>query len=306
MANGTVPGGTTAETVTALLDSPQIDGLIEGLEALRETGRPGYGSRALVGACLIKSLYGLPTWSRTARLISEHERLRDALGGAPSQDAIYRFTKKLRSHRELLERCIGRVTEALREKLPEYGRDAAVDASDLPAYANGHKYRYKGGPERTSFSDPDAAWGHRSAVSTRKGGGFYGYKLHMAACSQTDLPLAWDVRPANEGDSSVAPDILDRLAGNGFNPETAAMDKGYDSRLIHEGCRDRGIMPVIPMKQGSWSEFPSCVHGEWYFAGTDRGATSASGDARPGGCKPASVWRKGTRNMPLIPRFTKR
>ena len=29
--------------------------------------------------------------------------------------------------------------------------------------------------------------GHRSVVSTRKGGGFYGYKLHMATCSKTGL-----------------------------------------------------------------------------------------------------------------------
>lgn len=38
----------------------------------------------------------------------------------------------------------------------------------------------KGGPERERFSDPDASWGHRSAVSTPTGGGFYGFKLHLA------------------------------------------------------------------------------------------------------------------------------
>ena len=226
MATGTVPREPAPYTIAEALNSPEIDNLIEGLEALRWTGRPGYGSRALVGACLVKSLYALPTWSRTTRLIREHMGLQEAIGGAPSQDALYRFTRKLRDHRELLESCIGRVTAALRGKLPEYGQDVAIDASDLPAYANGQKYKYKGGPERTSFSDPDASWGHRSAVSTRKGGGFYGYKLHMAACSQTDLPLAWDVRPANEADITTAPDILDRLTEMGFTPETVAMDNG--------------------------------------------------------------------------------
>jgi hypothetical protein len=54
------------------------------------------------------------------------------------------------------------------------GRDLAIDASDLPAFANGQGYVSKGGRERERFSDPDASWGHRSAVSTRKGGGFYG------------------------------------------------------------------------------------------------------------------------------------
>jgi hypothetical protein len=48
----------------------------------------------------------------------------------------------------------------------------------MPAYANGQRYIYKGGPERKTYSDPDASWGHRSAVSTRAAGSFYGYKLH--------------------------------------------------------------------------------------------------------------------------------
>ena len=75
------------------------------------------------------------------------------------------------------------------------GRDVAIDASDMPAFANGQRYVSKGGKERERFSDPDASWGHRSAISTRKGGGFYGYKLQAAVCASTGLPLAWEVRP---------------------------------------------------------------------------------------------------------------
>ena len=60
-----------------------------------------------------------------------------------------------------------------------------IDASDMPAYANGQRYVYKGGPERNWHTDPDASWGHRSAVSTRRGGGFYGFKLQMACCTKT-------------------------------------------------------------------------------------------------------------------------
>jgi hypothetical protein len=76
--------------------------------------------------------------------------------------------------------------------------DVAIDGSDMPAYANGQRYVSKGGRERERFSDPDASWGHRSAASTRKGGGFYGFKLHAAVCSRTGLPLAWQVETAGE------------------------------------------------------------------------------------------------------------
>jgi hypothetical protein len=51
------------------------------------------------------------------------------------------------------------------------------------AYANGQRFVSKNGPERDRFSDPDASWGHRSAVSTRKGGGFHGLKIDMAVCT---------------------------------------------------------------------------------------------------------------------------
>src|SRR5829696_6989327 len=69
--------------------------------------------------------------------------------------------------------------------MPELGTTVAIDASDMPAYANGQRYLYKGGPERKTYSDPDASWGHRSAVSTRAAGSFYGYKLHQAVCAET-------------------------------------------------------------------------------------------------------------------------
>ena len=172
LASRKVAGRSAATEISALLDSPEIGELIAELEALRWTGRKGYPIRSLVGACLVKSVFALPTWSRTARLIAEHDRLREALGAAPSVYACYRFATKLRQHKPLLDAALARLTSALRDELPEYGRDLAIDASDLPAYANGQRYVSKNGPERERFSDPDASWGHRSAVSTRKGGGF--------------------------------------------------------------------------------------------------------------------------------------
>ena len=39
----------------------------------------------------------------------------------------------------------------------------------------------KNGPLRERYSDPEAFSGHRSAISTRKGGGFYSYKIHAGS-----------------------------------------------------------------------------------------------------------------------------
>jgi len=220
---------------------------------------------------LAKSLYAIPTWSRTAALIAEHKGLAEAIGGVPSVYALYRFATKLREQKPLLDACLDRITASLRDELPEYGRDLAIDASDLPAFANGQRFLSKGGPERERFSDPDASWGHRSAISTRKGGGFYGYKLHQAVCVRTELPVAWRVETARVHESSLADDLLQRVRER-VQPETATLDKGYDVAPVYEACEQAGVLPVIPLrktpavKRGDHKP-PTCDHGEWTYCG---------------------------------------
>ena len=186
MATGKVARRTAVGDVAELLDSPEVAALIAAVEAVGDTrGRKGFGTRALVGACLVKGLFALPTWTWVAALIAEHPGLQAGLGASPSVWACYRFAKKLRENHPALADCIDSVAASLREQYPDFGRDVAIDASDLPAYANGQRYVSNGGRLRERFSDPDASWGHRSAVSTRKGGGFYGFKLHLAVDTAT-------------------------------------------------------------------------------------------------------------------------
>ncbi len=108
----------------------------------------------MVGMVLVKSLYVLPMWTRTVRLVAEHAALGKAIGGAPSVDACYRFTRKLREHKTALDACIAAVIASLRAELPEYGKHVAIDGSDLPAYANGQRFVSKGGKLRERVLRP--------------------------------------------------------------------------------------------------------------------------------------------------------
>jgi IS5 family transposase len=234
-----------------------------------------------------------------------------SLGGTPSHWALYRFCRKLREHSDALADCLDSITEALREELPKYVADVAIDASDLPAYANGQRYLSKNGPERERYSDPDASWGHRSAVSTRKGGGFYGYRVHAAVCARTGLPLAWQVRSAREHESLFVAALLDTLRRRGFAPETAALDMGYDNNRVYAECEERGCAPVIPLRQtpdvqcGDHAP-PTCEHGAWTFAGANYKRRATHWRCPTGECSSKSVWIKATRLRPLIPRGTRR
>jgi len=263
---------------------------------------------------LAKSLYSIPTWTRTVALVREHAALREAIGGSgepPSHWACYRFATKLRTYSDLLDACIARVLDRLHRENPEMGRDLAIDGSDLPAYANGQRFVSKGGRERERFSDPDASWGHRSAVSTRKGGGYYGYKVHAAVCASSGLPLAWTVETASAAETNFALPLIDVARERGFAVRTAIMDKGYDNGPIHEGCMDRDVSPVTALRKtgrvkAGEDKPPSCEHGEWTFAGADYKRKATKWRCPTGECKPASRWVKADRLHPLIPRESER
>jgi hypothetical protein len=308
MAVPTVPPRSDAVQISALLDSPEIDQLVTELAATRWTGRPGYPIRMMVGIALAKSVYTLPTWTRTVALVGEHAAIGcPDVASVPSIHACYRFTAKLRRFKPLLDACLDRVVTALHKQMPDLGSTVAIDASDMPAYANGQRYLYKGGPERKTYSDPDATWGHRSAVSTRSAGSFYGYKLHQVVCAITGLPLAWRVETAKDSESTFAMPLLDAVKARGFRPEIAIMDMGYDHEAIYADCEQRDCHPIIPLRQTPAVKAgkhlpPVCEHGEWTFAGAEAKRRAAKWRCPSGECSPASRWIGASRLHTLIPR----
>jgi hypothetical protein len=133
----------------------------------------------------------------------------------------------------------------------------------------------------------------------------------LAVCSKTDLPLAWTVETAKANESKFVTTLLDQLAAVGIRPETCAMDKGYDHRRIYEECDERGILPIIPLRNSRDVKIgnhlrPLCEHGYWQFAGSDYKRKAAKWRCPTGECQPASLWRKANRLHPLIPRETDR
>jgi Transposase DDE domain len=180
----------------------------------------------------------------------------------------------------------------------------------MPAYANGQRYD-PFGAKREHFSDPDASWGHRSAISTRKGGGFYGYKLQMACCATTGLPVAWSAESARSSESLFSAPLIDTARRRGLLANTAAMDKGYDVPRVYAECMERDCLPLIPLRQttavkNGEHEPPTCSHGVWTFAGCDRKRGASKWRCPTGECKPASTWIAASRLHTLVPRSTTR
>jgi DDE family transposase len=111
-------------------------------------------------------------------------------------------------------------------------------------------------------------------VSTRKGGGYHGYKVHAAVCVLTGLPLAWTVQTASAAETTFALSLSDAARDRGFKVTTAIMEQGYDNGPIRDGCNDRDVCPVTPWRKTPAvvrgdRHAPCCEHGEWTFAGAD-------------------------------------
>ena len=67
MATGRVARRTVVSDVGELLDSPEVAALVVAIDGTGDKrGRKGFGTRALVGACLVKGLFALPTWTWVA------------------------------------------------------------------------------------------------------------------------------------------------------------------------------------------------------------------------------------------------
>ena len=178
----------------------------------------------------------------------------------------------------------------------------------MPAYANGQRHVSKGGPERerTATRTPRGDTARRLDAQGRR---LLRLPIHMAVCTETELPLAWNVRTARANESSRARCSTVRAAAS--RPRPAAMDKGYDIAALYDDCEERGMRPVIPLRQTpdvkrGADKPPTCEHGEWRFAGTDYSRKAPSGAARPASASPPRVWVKADRLHPLIPRETPR
>jgi len=118
-------------------------------------------------------------------------------------------------------------------------------------------------------------------------------------------------RPRQDAEVNYAIALMDATRKRGFDVLTAIMDRGYDGGQIHGLAMERGICPIVPIKdtervKRGAAEPPHCVHGAWKCGGTDYYRKATKWRCPTGECKPASMWLKADRFHPLIPRDSKR
>lgn len=268
-----------------LLEALPAEGLISALEKEHWTGRKGYSVRGMWSALIAGVLRQAHSLAAVVRLLERDKDTRLVCGFSkddmPGHDALSRFLKKLGRHADLLEKCFTDLVREARELLPGFGTKLAVDSTDIKAYANGH---------RKSPSDADAQWGakgacHHTGPDKEKQRDLYywfGYKLHLVVDALYELPVSFEVTPANESDVKHMKTVLEKAGANRdeTKPEAVIADKGYDSQgnnqFIFTECQAAPIIPIREVKGMQMPDIcnvkgtPTCCCGlEMVFWGRD-------------------------------------
>ena len=238
---------------------PYLAPLVGRLCLDRKGKRNRYPIRVMMNAFLASYVYQIPVKNELIRELRRNGSLRRLVGiesicRVPNAWQFSRFIGKLSEDENLalLEGCFHRVVEDLRALIPGLGRNLGIDGTAVSSWSSGIK------DEKTGVaSDPEAGWGVRERRKKKDGKvekvvkKWFGYILTLIVDTDHELPIGYEVSPANENESPKLPEVFDELTENhpGLPIQSVIADAGYDSQ---DNCsyvlRELGALPIIKMR----------------------------------------------------------
>lgn len=269
---GAFTEGSAIERIERVLDALPDADLIDVLEKQTSNGRPRrHPADGLWRALIMGILLGHRYVANMLAELRRNDRLRVICGLGPSEDApredeMSRFVKRLAEHQDKIDAIFVALVRAVREYLPDFGKQLAQDSTHLRTFSRGKK-------DPAESSDPEATWGVKAKRRQRPDGSSYesvfkwfGYKLHLLVDSEHELPVAYTVTSASEDDAkqlipcvrqaqdtlSPPPSDPDAERDTFFEDVPLAADKAYDDTDIYKALHeDFAIKPVIDMRHAT-------------------------------------------------------
>jgi transposase len=229
--------------LNAIFDTLPDKELIADLTA--RTGRPGYTVKILWRTYVAMAVLGLPSFASLIRTLQNNPYVAISCGitspeGIPSKFAFSRFMRKLSEPRyvTMVKNIMRKLTRGMYDALPNFGKSVCIDSTDLKAWSNGSK---------RPVSDPSASWAVKRDTSG-KIKYYFGYKLHILADTEYELPIVAKVTTASTHDVRVATPLLSqaRFTYSRFHPEYVICDAGYSSKKLRQVIkRQYRAQPII-------------------------------------------------------------
>lgn len=251
------------ERLELALSGLDDDALMDKLENRRGHGRNDYPIRALWNSLIAMRLFGHSTVESLRRELSRNSQLRRVLGYndfsgkrhiVPPARVFSGFMRMLESLEGVLEEMFEKTVARLADLLPDYAVNIAGDGKYLDSYAK----NLKKDPSKNSGrrGESDAAYSKKAYKSVGKDGKLrektethYGFRAHLICDVATELPVAFRVTPANNGERAEMAALLDSLPTElRERAKTLALDRGYDSGGMIKAVKGHGMAPIIDIR----------------------------------------------------------
>lgn len=226
--------------------------LIGKLEKQRKGRRNTYPVRMLWQCLIAAKVYGIGVVNDLIRELRRNESLRKVvgikhIGLVPKPWQFSRLLSRLSQpdNLVLVKEIFDGAVSSLKQLLPDLGESVAIDGTAISSWCN---------PYAKEKSDKDAGWGvksYKKEDGSEDKHSWYGYNLNLVVDTKHEIPLNFELLPANMNESPRLPILLGDTVR--IHPELGIKyvmaDRGYDSG---DNCRyvlyELGALPVIKMR----------------------------------------------------------
>lgn len=252
-----------------IFENLDLTSVVNNLRTDSKKGPKGYNIRPIIRAFLAQRLENIPTRAALVRRLNNDPVFSYICGfgfyeKVPSEATLSRYFKKLSESNSLKELYIQLLSEANELDLLDL-ETIAIDASKLKSY---ERAKPKSQIDKENLNTPD--WGAKFDSFKNKTT-WYGWKVHLAVDTESELPIAITVTPANEADSNQALSLVQMVSEvmTGIKCEQTkywVMDSGYDFTYIYESILfDYNSQAIIPINKRNAKQPPA---GYYDFDGT--------------------------------------
>jgi len=226
--------------VLGSLDLGSVRRLLTSLYHEVGPGRKPYDPVCMLKAQLLKHLFRVPSDRRLALLLKKDRKVAEACGFKDETPSHGLFTQfKHRLGKDGYEKVFSTLVGQLLSEGVVVGEVVALDSTAVKAYSQ------RSLDNKTGKSDREAR------VGRGRRGFILGYKVHVACCTSSELPLAFTVEPCNVNEKRCFKQLLEKLKAQGVDFKTVVADAQYDSKNVRETVREHGAEPIIPYRKSS-------------------------------------------------------
>jgi len=167
---------------------------------------------------------------------------------APSIATLSRVFAELTS-KKLAEQLFLDVVRLCQSEGIIHGSHVAIDSTAIEAYE-------KKQPKSRSEQTGNANWGAKFDSFGNKLS-WFGYKIHLAVDTKSELPVALEVTPAHVNDGDMGPTLMEQVTKRLTKVDFVMMDAGYDQLKNYIAARSIGAQAIIPLNLRNEKEPPA-------------------------------------------------